>query len=1389
LASNLQDIEALKQGVVPGTRVVILDPNRPPLIEISDYLAQTPGLQSLHIVCHGRPGALHFADQVIDRGELAAYQTQLQSWQDLLAADAAVSLYACELGAGAVGLAFVQTFSQLIDRPVAASTQIVGQPTRGGDWQLALRTGKIPTPLAFTQATQRDYAGVFNNFDVQLSNLGQAGGLWLNGNARQVGDALQLTSGQALQSSSSYSVTPVAIDGSTSFKTSFQFRMGGVAGRPNADGFTFVLQNAPTGIQTLGFNGGNMGYGGITNSLAIKFDTFLNLGIDTSDNSIAIVRDGSILTSVATAAAPFDLDGGQILTAWIDYDGGSDRLDVYLGDSNSKPGTAVLSSTIDLAAILGKQAYVGFTAATGVEVGQVDLLNWNWQPTSARSAADFPASFSTKVNLAQLSTDNLSLNGNARRIGSSIQLTNDAIAQRGSSFYGTPFQVNGNTGFSSQFKFQLEGAQGDGFAFVLQNAGAGVNALGAVGGSVGYAGIDRSVGIIFDTFQNVGDISANSIRIVQNGDLTPLANVALPFDLKQGSYNAWVDYDGATNQLSVFISEGATKPATAILTQTIDLPSLVGDKAFVGFTAGTGLVGSRQTITDWTFETELQVGQGDGLRAEYFDNPNFTNLKLVKIDPNVNYDWGAAAADPDLRPDGFSVRWFGQVQPLYSETYTFYTTSDDGARLTVNGQVLVNQLVDQGATEWNGTITLEAGKKYDIVLEYFENTGDALASLSWSSESQQKQVIPQSQLYTTPYKPGTFLMGSNSLTVRENAGTVAVRIDRVGGSDGYATISYNTVDLSAAPDLDFTALNTNVTFLPGETSKTINVAILDDPLIETNEEFGVALGQAAGAGLGGRRTVGVTILDDDAGVAVFNLANATAQVNEGAAAGTVSLTVQRSGDTTVAASVGYTTTNGTATATDYTATTGTINFAANEVSKTIVIPITNDNLTEVNETFTVTIDNPTAGRLGTRTSTVVTIADDDVTGEFIRERVVGGFNLTPTAADGTQMMFVIEQGGVVKTVRNGANVGTFLDISDEVNGVRDRGLIGIAIHPQFYQGSPYIYLAYTYDPPEAANAPNGSTAGRDGVGNRPSRLIRVTADAATGYTTAVAGSQVVLLGKNSTWANTSRPDLNSTNDFTVPSSGGSPGNWTEDYLATDSESHSIGDVTFGPDGYLYVTNGDGTSYSARDPRALRVGDVDNLSGKMLRIDPITGAGVPGNPFYDAANPNSNRSKVVNLGFRNPFRFTFSPDGTPVIGDVGWTQTEEINVGFGKNFGWPYLEGNDPTSYQLLPGANFDPANLTAPSYTTAHNGSPSAIVVGDFYEGPARDFQGGLFVSDYSKATVDVVFFNADGTTVDTSRTRRFATGVVTVQMISGPDGSMYFNNLLTGSIERWRYV
>ena len=156
----------------------------------------------------------------------------------------------------------------------------------------------------------------------------------------------------------------------------------------------------------------------------------------------------------------------------------------------------------------------------------------------------------------------------------------------------------------------------------------------------------------------------------------------------------------------------------------------------------------------------------------------------------------------------------------------------------------------------------------------------------------------------------------------------------------------------------------------------------------------------------------------------------------------------------------------------------------------------------------------------------------------------------------------------MKVVRDGSQTTTsFIDIRDMVNNVRDRGLLDIALHPDF-ENNPYVYLLFTYDPPEVFDNVGHALAGPDRAGNRAGRLIRVTADAATNYTTAVAGSEVVLLGTNSTW-NNFNGFVNSTNDFTEPPAGiRSNGANIRDFIASDSESHTVGAIEFSLDGSL-----------------------------------------------------------------------------------------------------------------------------------------------------------------------------------------------------------------------------
>ena len=148
------------------------------------------------------------------------------------------------------------------------------------------------------------------------------------------------------------------------------------------------------------------------------------------------------------------------------------------------------------------------------------------------------------------------------------------------------------------------------------------------------------------------------------------------------------------------------------------------------------------------------LGSGTGLTGDYYGyangTTNFTGLPtLTRLDPIIDFDFGTGSPDPSLPVDGFQIRWHGQVQPLFSDLYTFSTTTDDGSRLWVNGQLLVNQWQNQAATTASGAIQLVAGQKYDILMEYFENTSTASAQLSWSSLHQPPQPIGTTQLYPT----------------------------------------------------------------------------------------------------------------------------------------------------------------------------------------------------------------------------------------------------------------------------------------------------------------------------------------------------------------------------------------------------------------------------------------------------------------------------------------------------------------------------------------------------------------------------------------------------------------------------------------------------------------
>lgn len=174
--------------------------------------------------------------------------------------------------------------------------------------------------------------------------------------------------------------------------------------------------------------------------------------------------------------------------------------------------------------------------------------------------------------------------------------------------------------------------------------------------------------------------------------------------------------------------------------------------------------GNGSTSTDLVFSTPMNdttitavyskkaVWNGTGLTGKYYNLRGTSNFNgtpiLERIDPVINFNWGTGSPAASIREDEFSVRWTGFIQPRTAGMYTFYVTSNDGARLYVNGQLIINRWVNQSTTELSANILLEAGVRYSLQLDYFDSFAEAVCQLRWSGPGVLKQIIPQNASFT-----------------------------------------------------------------------------------------------------------------------------------------------------------------------------------------------------------------------------------------------------------------------------------------------------------------------------------------------------------------------------------------------------------------------------------------------------------------------------------------------------------------------------------------------------------------------------------------------------------------------------------------------------------------
>ena len=147
--------------------------------------------------------------------------------------------------------------------------------------------------------------------------------------------------------------------------------------------------------------------------------------------------------------------------------------------------------------------------------------------------------------------------------------------------------------------------------------------------------------------------------------------------------------------------------------------------------------------------TAIPSGTGTGLTARYFNNVTLSGTRVLQRTEAVNFTWGTAAPGTGVTVDNFSVRWSGQVEAFVTGAYQFQTSSNDGVRLWVNGVQVINNWTDHSlTTDTSSAINLTAGTKYNIVMEFYERSGDAVARLLWKSPGAADFVaVPASRLY------------------------------------------------------------------------------------------------------------------------------------------------------------------------------------------------------------------------------------------------------------------------------------------------------------------------------------------------------------------------------------------------------------------------------------------------------------------------------------------------------------------------------------------------------------------------------------------------------------------------------------------------------------------
>ncbi|XGV98293.1 MAG: DUF4347 domain-containing protein [Leptolyngbya sp. BL-A-14] len=914
---SVADYQTLVAGIAPGTEVHILNSSQDAVTQITNTLLGRHNISSVHIVSHGEAGGLDFGTGRLNLSDLPEYAAQLQSWSNALTDNADILLYGCDVAQGELGKTFTKIFSQLTGADVAASDNLTGSSTLHGDWTLEYQTGKIEASTIASPYIQAIYNHVLS--------------VSLPGYTESVYVSALGTTGSAL-----------TIDTST----------GTLYFADRGDSLYKVAPNKTVSIVNPSFTGGFFPY--------VATDIQYGTGYVYSSvggNLYQVNTATGASTSIANLSGLSGNEDGIAVNGNTVY--------ITSGNGGTTPGQVVqysLTTNTTSTAITGTPA-----SPTNIKYDAVaNKFYFAASPSGLGSGVSFYQANPTAGTFSALSG---STSGGYGRF---------AIDPSGQFLYSRDLSGNVNRistvdGAVTTFETGLSTTGFNGLAFGSSSSGNGFSLYVMDDARIlevsGFAGSNAAPTISF---------SGTSLSYIENAPATLIDSTATVADSDSANFD--------TGTLTAnFSANGTVDDRLAINNQGTGAGQIGvsgSNVTYEGNTIGTFTGGVGTTPLIVTFNSNSSPAAAEALLrnltySNVSDAPSTSDrtLSVVLTDgdggtsttANKTISVTAVNDAPSFTKGTDQISTAGAGAQTITNWATGFNPGPDETSQTVQAYIVtvdtnpgifaVAPAIDAfGNLTYTPAINVATPTTATISVKVQDNGGTANGGIDTSAvQTFTITVKPQPTISITPVSQNEGNSGTTIYTFTASLSDTSTQT---------VSVNYATADSTATvADGDYSAASGTLTFAPGDTSKTFTVNVSGDNKYENTEAFLVNLSNAVnGAIANGSTSVDGTITNDDT-VPLATITPTVTQSEGNSGTTPYTFTVTLSNPSFEAIGINYSTSDGSATVADgdYTAATGTVNFASGETSKTITVNANGDTKFESDESFQLALTGPANG--------------------------------------------------------------------------------------------------------------------------------------------------------------------------------------------------------------------------------------------------------------------------------------------------------------------------------------------------------------------------------------------------------------------------------------------